>query len=159
MDKAARARFAEEGYLVLRGLLDPQRDLRPLRREYGSLLGTVATRLHSDGTVSSVYSSLPFGQRFCALVRETGGTLINHLDISLPQKGITADTPVHCGSAVFGLLTNPRLLDAVEAIVGSEIYANPTQHVRIKPPEDCLNQDARSLAKSPRPSGIRTSPL
>ena len=71
-----------------------------------------------------------------------GGTLINHLDICLPQKGITDDTPVHCGPAAFGLLTNPRLLDVVEAIIGPEIYSNPTQHVRIKPSEDCLAQDS-----------------
>ena len=137
----ARARFTEDGYLVLRGLLDPERDLSPLRVEYESLLDAVASRLQADGVVSSDHADLPFGQRFCALVKEMGGTLINHLDICLPQKGVTADTPVHCGPAVFGLITNPRLLDAVEAIVGPEIYSNPTQHVRIKPPEDCLAQD------------------
>ena len=141
VDATARARFAEEGYLVLRGLLDPEDDLRPLRVEYESLLDTIATRLHSDGSVSSTYRQLPFGQRFCALVREIGGTLINHLDICLPQKGVTADSPVHCGPAVFGLITNPRLLDAVESIVGPEICANPTQHVRIKPPNDDLDPD------------------
>ena len=58
--------------------------------------------------------------------------------ICLPQKGVAPETLVHCGPAAFGLLTNPRLLDAVEAIVGPEIYSNPTQHVRIKPPEGCL---------------------
>ena len=138
VDEAARARFAEDGYVVLRGLLDPKRDLTPLRAEYESLLDEVAAQLKCDGVVSSTYADLPFGERFCALVGEMGSALMNHLDICLPQKGVTADTPVHCGPGAFGLLTNPRLLDAVEAIVGPEIYANPTQHVRIKPPEDCL---------------------
>ena len=142
VDETAHTRFAEDGYLVLRGLLDPERDLSPLHVEYESLLDVVAARLQTDGVVSSTHAGLPFGQRFCALVREMGGTLMNHLDICLPQKGVAADTPVHCGPAAFGLLTNPRLLDAVESIVGPEIYANPTQHVRIKPPEDCLAQDS-----------------
>ena len=141
VDERARARFDEDGYLVLKGLLDPERDLAPLRAEYELLLDAVADRLHADAVVSSKYADLPFGQRFCALTREMGGALHNHLDICLPQKGITADTPVHCGPGVFGLLTNPRLLDAAEAIVGPEIYSNPTQHVRIKPPEDCLAKD------------------
>ena len=34
-----------------------------------------------------------------------------------------------------------KLLAAVEVFVGPEIYSNPTQHVRIKPPEDHLGQD------------------
>lgn len=147
VDDAALTRLDDDGYLVLRGLLDPERDLAPLRREYESLLNEVATRLLLNGTVSSSYSDLPFDQRFCALVKETGGTLINHLDICLPQKGIASDSPVHCGPAVFGLITNPRLLDAVEAIVGPEIYANPTQHVRIKPPEDCFAQDGTIIGE------------
>ncbi len=141
IDDTAHARLAEDGYLVLRGLFDPERDLAPIRAEYESLLDSVAARLESEGVVSSTYPNLPFGQRYCALVREMGGTLLNHLDITLPQKGIAADTPVHCGPAVFGMLTNSTLLDAVEAIVGQEIYANPTQHVRIKPPEEYIAQD------------------
>jgi len=141
LNERPRARFAEDGYLILRGLLDPERDLALLRLEYESLLDAVADRLHTAGVVFSTYADRPFGQRFCALAREMGGTLQNHLDICLPQKGVTIDTPVHCGPGAFGLLTNPHLLEAVEAFVGPEIYSNPTQHVRIKPPEDYLEQD------------------
>ena len=149
-DAKARARFAEDGYLVLRGLLDAERDLAPLRAEYHSLLDAVALRLQKEGMVSSTHADLPFGARFCALVREMGGSLMNHLDICLPQKGIAADSQVHCGPAAFGLLTNPRLLDAVEQIVGPEIYANPTQHVRIKPPEECLSGDTTIVGEIAR---------
>ena len=141
VNEEGRARFVADGYLILRGLLDPERDLAPLRLEYESLLDAVAHRLHGAGAIASTYVDMPFGRRFCALAREMGGKLHKHLDICLPQKGITADTPVHCGPGVFGLLTNSRLLAAVEVFVGPEIYSNPTQHVRIKPPEDHLGQD------------------
>ena len=141
VDAAAHQGMAEDGYLVLRGVLEPERDLQQFRAEYHALLDRVAVRLQAEGVVSTAYADLPFGQRFCALVREMGGTLANYLDICLPQRGVTTETPVHCGPAVFGLLTNPRLLDAVESIVGPEIYSNPTQHVRIKPPEHCLAED------------------
>lgn len=60
---------------------------------------------------------------------------MSHFDISLPDKGVTEQTPIHLGPGAFGLLTNCRLLDAVEQIVGPEIYSNPIQHARIKPPE------------------------
>jgi hypothetical protein len=48
---------------------------------------------------------------------------------------------MHLGPAVFNLITSPRLLDAVEQIVGSEILSNPIQHVRIKPPEALLGPE------------------
>jgi phytanoyl-CoA hydroxylase len=44
-------------------------------------------------------------------------------------------TPFWAGPAVFRTLVNEALLDAVESIVGPEIYSNPVQHVRLKPPE------------------------
>ena len=150
LDPGARDRLAEEGYLVLPGLLDPARDLGPLRSAYHSLLDTVARRMHAEGVVSSTYADLPFGRRFCALVGEMGGALMNHMDICLPQRGIDANSQVHCGPAAFGLLTNPRLLDAVEQIVGPEIYANPTQHVRIKPPEEFLAGDTTIVGEIAR---------
>ena len=150
LDAGARDRLAEDGYLVLPGLLDPERDLGPLRSEYHSLLDAVARRLHAEGVVSSTYADLPFGRRFCALVGEMGGALMNHMDICLPQRGIDANSRVHCGPAAFGLLTNPRLLDAVEQIVGPELYANPTQHVRIKPPEKFLAGDTTVVGEIAR---------
>ena len=75
VDETDQARFAKDGYLVLSGLLDPERDLSPLQAEYESLLDVVAARLQTDGVVSSTHAGLPFGPRFCALVREMGGTL------------------------------------------------------------------------------------
>jgi ectoine hydroxylase-related dioxygenase (phytanoyl-CoA dioxygenase family) len=39
---------------------------------------------------------------------------------------------------VFALLRNEAILDAVESLIGPEIFANPVQHVRLKPPEHLL---------------------
>lgn len=134
LDDADRARFADDGYLLLPGLLDPTRDLEPLRVEYADRVDALAIALREAGEISSTHADLPFGRRISALFAELGSRLHGYLDISLPQKGVGLKTPVHTGPAAFGLITNPRLLDAVESIVGPEIYSNPTQHVRIKPP-------------------------
>jgi len=63
------------------------------------------------------------------------------LDISLPPGDIKTDTPFHAGPAIFSLMTNERLLDVVEALIGAEITSNPIQHVRIKPPATELTSD------------------
>jgi len=62
------------------------------------------------------------------------------LDISLPPGDIRDDTPFHAGPAIFDLMTNDSLLDAVESLLGGELTSNPIQHVRIKPPVDSVAQ-------------------
>ena len=70
------------------------------------------------------------------------GNAFQHLDITYPvAQSIPENPPIHLGSAVFGLLTHPRTLDIVESIIGPEIYSNPTQHLRLKPPERRLSSE------------------
>ncbi len=142
--RSALDQFEEDGYVVGEGILDPDEDLQPVIDEYSELLDRLAEQWHSEGVLSSAYEDLPFGERLSEIARETEGRYVNWLDISLPQKGIQPDTPMHHGSAVFELLRNPRLLDAVEQFVGPEIFSNPVQHVRIKPPERYLPESARN---------------
>ena len=61
----------------------------------------------------------------------------------LPKRNVKPDAPLWVGPAVFNMIRNERLLDAVEQFIGPEIYSNPVQHVRMKPPEQRtpLNQE------------------
>jgi phytanoyl-CoA hydroxylase len=135
---AHKEQFAESGYLVIPGVLDPERDIEPVLAELESLLDDLAQRLHADGRIASTYSGWPFAARVIQICRETGSLFAQHFDINLPQKGIRPDTPINVGPAIFGFLTHPALLDVVEAFVGPEIYSNPVQHIRVKPPVDAV---------------------
>lgn len=135
--------FNEHGYVVAEGLLDPADDLQPLIDEYATLLDRLATEHHHAGALSSTYADLPFGQRLAAILNEAGGGFYRNLEISLPQKGVLRDTPMYHGPAAFNLLRNPKLLNAVEDFIGPEIYSNPVQHVRIKPPQRLLPEQQR----------------
>ena len=55
-----------------------------------------------------------------------------------PFKTSSPTPPSGPGPAVFRAFTDPNLLDVVESLIGPEIYSNPVQHVRIKPPEHYL---------------------
>lgn len=127
--------FQEQGYLLVRGLLEVETDLDPIMQEYEGVLDNLARELYAEGTIASPYDELPFGERVTRIYGESGKVHAQYFDFSLPQGGVKEDTPMWVGPAVFRGLTNPRLLDAVEAFIGSEIYSNPVQHVRIKPPE------------------------
>ena len=127
--------FERDGYLVVEGLLDFDEDLQPVEEEYSELLDELAADFFARGEISSTYAELPFGERLSRIYVETGRQTAQHLDISLPQKMIEPNTPFWAGPAVFWLLRNEKLLDAAESFIGPEIYSNPVQHVRIKPPE------------------------
>lgn len=134
LTEAQLAHWNTRGYLVLDDVLDVQRDIAPVVAEYEVLLDTLCSRWYDEGRLSSTYADLPFGQRLIKVFAESGQAYYQHFDIALPGVGVTEETPIHTGPAVFNLLTSPRLLDAVEMLIGPEIYSNPVQHVRIKPP-------------------------
>ena len=132
--------FEEEGYLVVEDVLDPHEDIQPVLDEYDRVLDGIVASLLEEGVITSDHKGLPFVDRLVAVSEESGRNFPQHFDISLPQRGVKYDTPMHHGPAVFNLLTNPKLLDCIESIVGPEIYSNPVQHIRTKLP-------ARAVAK------------
>ncbi len=128
--------LAEQGYLVVEDVFDPDTDLQPLYREYADLLDQLASELYAEGRITSTYAELPFEQRLIQVTKENGHSLSQRFDISLPLRGgLSADTPIHLGPAAFNVLTNSSLLDVVEEFVGPEIICNPVQHFRAKLPE------------------------
>ena len=130
-------RFEQQGYLIVADVLDPKEDLDPVVAEYEALLDGLTERFVAEGKLASTYRDMPFAKRFARVLQELPRevNLMGYFDISLPFRGVTEETPIHLGPKVFGLLTNPKLLDVVEQFIGGEIYSNPIQHTRIKPPE------------------------
>jgi phytanoyl-CoA hydroxylase len=139
------AQFEEQGYLVVEQLLDPVADLDPIIEEYKGVLNRLAEDLYEQGQITSLYEEIPFGERLIRIYQESGKVHAQYFDFSLPQGNVKHDTPMWVGKAVFNALTNPRLLDAVESIIGPEIYSNPVQHVRIKPPEHLTPRDEKGV--------------
>jgi ectoine hydroxylase-related dioxygenase (phytanoyl-CoA dioxygenase family) len=133
-----KEQFEEEGYVVVEDILDSERDIAPLMAEYDAVLDDLARSLHAEGRIASPHAGLPFDQRLIEFAVESGRTHSLHFDISLPQKGVRHDTPMHLGPAVFNLLASPRLLDNVEQLIGPEIYSNPVQHIRMKLPHRAI---------------------
>lgn len=146
------AQFHREGYLVVEGLFDPAQDIAPVIDEYQGVLDTLATELHAKGELSSTYAELPFGRRLIEVYKASGKVHAQYFDFSLHGANVTEQTQFWVGPAVFEVLRNPRLLDAVESIIGPELYSNPVQHVRLKPPEHLTPKDAEGrvqLGKTP----------
>lgn len=134
-----RERFVREGYVVIEDVLDPVWDLDPVVQEYAARLDELAGQWYANGRTDSTYAHLPFSERFAHVLNDVGPEGYRPFDITLSGP-ISKDSPMHTGPAVFNLITHPRILDVVEQLIGGEILSNPIQHVRIKPPEQLLNQ-------------------
>ena len=148
-------RFEVDGYLAVEGVFDPESDFKVLKREYSEILDSAAAKLLADGEIESYDPSLPFEERVMEIVRQTGGLNVQPFDISLPQKGIGADTPMYLGRGAFDLMRHPPLIDLVEQLIGPEVYSNPVQHIRMKVPERLGRPD--SAATKPGIPGIARS--
>ena len=142
--------FEDRGFVVVDGVLDPKTVLDPIIEEYEGVLYRLAADLYEYGEVRSTYGDLPFQERLLALYgdKQDPGTgtrtaatrypIGQYFDFCLPPIGVTADTPMWFGPAVFNAIRHEPLLDIIEHFIGPEIYSNPIQHVRIKPPEKHL---------------------
>ncbi|MEO1997203.1 MAG: phytanoyl-CoA dioxygenase family protein [Planctomycetaceae bacterium] len=144
LDSTAIAQLETDGYVVVRQLLDVSREIDPVIAEYEQLLDRLAGAWKQSGRIRTTCAGLPFSERLRRIVSEAELAYDLHFDISLPQADITPETPMHHGPAVFDLLRSRSLLDAVEQIVGPEIYSNPVQHTRIKLPERQLPDRSRT---------------
>ena len=130
--------FNEQGYLVVEDVLDPEAVLDPVIQEYHGVLDRLADHLYKQGDIASRYEELPFSERITRISAETGKNHQQFYDFSLPFSGVKRDTPFWTGPAVFNAFVYEPLLDVIESLIGPEIYSNPVQHVRIKPPEQYL---------------------
>lgn len=138
------ASFEQDGFLAIESLIDPA-DLEEIETEYAALLDELAERLHKDRQISDRFSDLDFGDRYSRLIAEYPD-LHRFFNISLPllNDGIDPETfRMHSGPAAFNLMRHPRILDAVEAIIGPEIYCSPVQQMRMKPPEKLVHSDVK----------------
>ena len=140
LSAAQIADFKTKGFLVIDNLFDQQKTLQPVRAEYQTILDQLVTGWVAEGRMPQP----PVGADFFTklkLAYQAGCDWFQPLDISLPGDRITEQTPMHFGPAVFDLLTDERLLDCVEQLIGPEITSNPIQHVRLKPPAPLLYDD------------------
>lgn len=135
--------FEAQGFLIVEDLLDEE-TLQRIRQEYAALMDLNYAAWAAAGRVPHPTPQMSFFDKIDACVK-AGVEWYQPFDISLPGDGITNDTPMHFGPAVFDMVTHRNILDMVESLIGPEITSNPIQHVRIKPPQrEVAAEEARA---------------
>jgi len=122
---AAQVEFYEaEGYLVLPHLLSAT-DLGPVQEALQTKVSMIAGELLAAGLITDPLEHLPFRSRLAALF--AGLTDAEFLKYGRKWRDRLP--------GYYDLMRNPRILDAVESLIGGELFANPVYNVRPKVPK------------------------
>ena len=116
--------YEREGFVVLEHLLD-DRDLDPARQAMMQKVDMIADDLLKAGLISELFECEPFETRLARLFE---GLEDRHF--LAYGRGWRDRLPGY-----FELMSNPKILDAVESLIGCEIFANPVYNVRPKVPK------------------------
>ena len=118
--------LSENGYLVVPDALNVD-DLAPLVNIIDEVVDKRALKLYKDGTISDVYKDSPFERRWHAVLQEC----------SRENEVFGWHTLVY-SEALFNLITNRKVLDIVEKLIGNQIQFNGDFWVRPKLPNEKL---------------------
>lgn len=122
-------KFREEGVLVAEGILRDS-DLAPLIDDYEAWIDRRARELKAAGKIEDLCEGEPFDRRIACLYAQS------------PEINSGLDLMEARLPGAFRFMRTPRLLDAVESLVGPEITCSPIQHIRAKPPASMSGEGA-----------------
>ncbi|MBV7335569.1 phytanoyl-CoA dioxygenase family protein [Chloroflexi bacterium TSY] len=115
--------YDREGYLVLENLLD-EADLRAVKISMNQRVDEIADALVESGLITDKRENRPFDRRLAELFE--GLTDADFLTFGRSWRDRLPD--------YFDLMSNPKILDAVESLIGGEIFSNPVYNTRPKVP-------------------------
>ena len=115
--------YDTEGYLVIPNLLTEE-ELEPAKRAMKHRVDIIAEQLMRDGLIVDKLESRPFNRRLAEL--------FNNLREEDFLKYGRSWRDRHEG--YYHLMSNPKIIDAVESLIGGEIFSNPVYNTRPKIP-------------------------
>jgi phytanoyl-CoA hydroxylase len=113
-----------EGYVVLERLLNHD-DMRPFRESVNLRVDEIADDLCKSGLIAHKFESSPFETRLADL-------FANLTDSDFLKYGRGWRDRL---AGYFHLMSNPKILDTIESLIGGEIFSNPVYNTRPKVPK------------------------
>ncbi|MFD2114498.1 phytanoyl-CoA dioxygenase family protein [Paenibacillus yanchengensis] len=113
-----------EGYLVLPNLLT-EAELAPAREAMMQKVDMIANDLYSDGLITDKRENSPFETRLAEIFED-----LSHDHFLKYGRSWRDRIPGY-----YTLMSNSKILDAVESLIGGELFSNPVYNVRPKVPK------------------------
>lgn len=115
--------YKREGYLVIEHLLADE-DIAPARQAMEDKVSEIADALYADGFINNKLEDEPFKTRLAKLFAN-----LSDEDFLRWGRGWRDRR-----AGYYHLMSNPKILDAVESLIGGEIFSNPVYNTRPKVP-------------------------
>lgn len=116
--------YNEEGYLILPRLLSHD-ELAPAREAMTEKVNRIADDLYEAKLITDKLEGRPFKYRLAELFKDLSSEDFLKYDRSWRDRF----------PGYFQLMSTPKILDAVESLIGGEIFSNPVYNVRPKIPK------------------------
>ncbi|QGQ97200.1 hypothetical protein EHS13_21085 [Paenibacillus psychroresistens] len=116
--------YNEEGYLIIPNLLN-EMDLAPAKAAMNYKVSLIADELVRDGLITDKLEDSPFNKRLAELVKDLSAEDFLNYGRSWRDRF----------EGYYHLMSNPKILDAVESLIGSELFSNPVYNTRPKIPK------------------------
>jgi|GEM_PF-4630932 len=164
LSKSQIAHFNDYGYVVVRDVLDIEKDIDPVIDEYTVLFKQLLKEWGVVEYDENSLSNLQFEECVLEACKNQNFPrhLLTQLDITLPYTPlsvITKNSNMHLGKAVFSLLTSPRIINQIESLLGSEILVSPDQHYRAKLPHYLLQRERKLYFSARKGESLYTTTI
>ena len=120
LSQEQREIFLRDGFLIA-PVFAPE-DFSAVKAEISTALDRRAREFHAAGMLQELHEDAPFETRFGLLAAQC------------PDLHGGMDTTDLLGDVLFVFMRHPKLLAALESLLGPELTLNPIQHLRAKPP-------------------------
>ena len=118
--------FTKNGYLVVHDALNPE-DLEPLISLITEVVDRRTHEFYNEKTISNVHEDMSFERRWYTVLQECGR-----------ENEVFGWHTLVYSEALFKLITNRKVLDIIEKLIGDEIQFNGDFWVRPKLPNEKL---------------------
>ncbi len=115
--------YHDEGYLVLPRLLS-ETDIAPARQAMNDKVEEIAQELFAQGVIQDRHDSAPFEIRLACIFEGLSDEQFLQFGRSWRERR----------PGYYHLMANTKILDAVESLIGSEVFSNPVYNTRPKVP-------------------------
>jgi ectoine hydroxylase-related dioxygenase (phytanoyl-CoA dioxygenase family) len=126
-----------DGFVKVKNILNFNKDLKPIMKDMefvmDCLIQKFAPKIYKNRALN-----YDFRKKYTYVSKLNIYDLDQYFNTRLPRDHVKKDSDYFASHSLWNLITNKKILDVVEKILGSEILSSPVQNTRIKQPEKKL---------------------
>jgi len=126
-----------DGFVKVKNILNFNKDLKPIMKDMEFVMDCLIQKF-APKTYRNKALNYDFRKKYTYVSKLNIYDLDQYFNTRLPRDHVKKDSDYFASHSLWNLITNKKILDVVEKILGFEILSSPVQNTRIKQPEKKL---------------------